>query len=71
MQRAGDAAGAGGVDAGLCGLETGCCGGERGMRGAQSTQSAPYAHIGNSELGLSQLFIQSGSGGGKVPPRES
>ena len=36
------------------GLETGCCGGERGMRGAHSTQSAPYAHIGNSEPGLSQ-----------------
>ena len=36
------------------GLEAGGCGGERGMRGAQSTQSAPYAHIGNSEPGLSQ-----------------
>ena len=36
------------------GLETGGCGGERGMRGAQPTQSAPYAHIGNSEPGLSQ-----------------
>ena len=55
MQRAGGAAGAGGVDAmGRGGLETGGCGGERGMRGAQSTQSAPYAHIGNSEPGLSQ-----------------
>ena len=52
MQRAG---GAGGVDVGgRGGLETGGCGGERGMRGAQSTQSAPYAHIGNSEPGLSQ-----------------
>ena len=52
MQRAG---GAGGVDAMvLGGLETGGCGGERGMSGAQSTQSAPYAHIGNSEPGLSQ-----------------
>jgi len=52
MKRAG---GAGGVDAGArCGLETGGCGGERGMRGAQSTQSAPYAHIGNSEPALSQ-----------------
>jgi hypothetical protein len=47
--------GAGGVDTGgRGGLETGGCGGERGMRGAQSTQSAPYAHIGNSEPGLSQ-----------------
>ena len=55
MQRAGGAAGAGGVDArGRGGLETGGCGGERGMSGAQSTQSAPYAHIGNSEPGLSQ-----------------
>ena len=59
MQRAGGAAGAGGVDAmGRGGLDTGGCGGERGMRGAQSTQSAPYAHIGNSEPhpqpGLSQ-----------------
>ena len=55
MQRAGGAAGAGGVDAmGRGGQETGGCGGERGMRGAQSTQSAPYAHIGNSEPGLSQ-----------------
>ena len=55
MQRAGGAAGAGGVDAmGRGGLETGGCGGERGMRGAQPTQSAPYAHIGNSEPGLSQ-----------------
>jgi hypothetical protein len=55
MQRAGGAAGAGGVDAmGRGGLETGGCGGERGMRGAQSTQSAPYVHIGNSEPGLSQ-----------------
>jgi hypothetical protein len=55
MQRAGGAAGAGGVDVGgRGGLETGGCGGERGMRGAQSTQSAPYAHIGNSEPGLSQ-----------------
>jgi len=55
MQRAGGAAGAGGVDAmGRGGLETGGCGVERGMRGAQSTQSAPYAHIGNSEPGLSQ-----------------
>ncbi len=49
------AGGARGVDAmGRGGLETGGCGGERGMRGAQSTQSAPYAHIGNSEPGLSQ-----------------
>ena len=55
MQRAEGAAGAGGVDAGgRGGLETGGCGGERGMREAQSTQSAPYAHIGNSEPGLSQ-----------------
>jgi hypothetical protein len=57
MQRAGVAAGAGGVDAmGRGGLEPGGCEGERGMRGAQSTQSAPYAHIGNSEPqpGLSQ-----------------
>ena len=55
MQRAGGAVGARGVDAmGRGGLETGGCGGERGMRGAQSTQSAPYAHIGNSEPGLSQ-----------------
>ena len=55
MQRAGGAAGAGGVDArGRGGLETGGCGGERGTSGAQSTQSAPYAHIGNSEPGLSQ-----------------
>ena len=57
MQRAGGAAGGGGVDAmGRGGLETGGCGGERGMRGTQSTQSAPYAHIGNSEPqpGLSQ-----------------
>ena len=55
MQRAGGAAGAGGVDAmGRGGLETGGCGGERVMRGAQSTPSAPYAHIGNSEPGLSQ-----------------
>ena len=55
MQRAGGAVDAGGVDAmGRGGLETGGCGGERGMRGAQSTQSAPYAHIGNSEPGLSQ-----------------
>ena len=55
MQRAGGAAGAGGVDAmGRGGLETGGCGGERGMRGAQSTQSAPCARISNSELGLSQ-----------------
>ena len=55
MQRAGGAAGVGGVDAmGRGGLETSGCGGERGMRGAQSTQSAPYAHIGNSEPGLSQ-----------------
>ena len=52
MKRVG---GAGGVDArGRGGLETGGCGGERGMRGAQSTQSAPYAHIGNSEPGLLQ-----------------
>ena len=52
MQRAGVARG---VDVGgRGGLETGGCGGERGMRGAQSTQSAPYAHIGNSEPGLSQ-----------------
>eukprot|EP00900_Chrysochromulina_parva_P002060 jgi/Chrpa1/11855/Chrysochromulina_OHIO_Genome00018504-RA len=52
MQRAEGAAGA---DAGgRGGLETSGCGGERGMRGAQSTQSAPYAHIGNSEPGLSQ-----------------
>jgi hypothetical protein len=49
------------------------------MRGAQSTQSAPYAHIGNSEPGLSQqlseastlVFIQSVEGGGEVPPRKS
>jgi hypothetical protein len=77
MQRAGGAAG---VDAGgRGGLETGGCGGERGMRGAQSTQSAPYAHIGNSEPGLSQqlseastlVFIQSEEGGGEVPPRKS
>jgi hypothetical protein len=55
MQRAGGAADAGGVDTGgRGGQETGGCGGERGMRGAQSTQSAPYAHIGNSEPGLSQ-----------------
>ena len=55
MQRAEGAAGAGGVDAGgRGGLETGGCGGERGMREAQSTQSAPYAHIGTSEPGLSQ-----------------
>ena len=55
MQRAGSAAGARGVDAMvLGGLETGGCGGERGIRGAQSTQSAPYAHIGNSEPGQSQ-----------------
>ena len=55
MQRDGGAAGAGGVDAmGGGGLETGGCGGERGMHGAQSTQSALYAHIGNSEPGLSQ-----------------
>ncbi len=57
MQRAGGVAGAGGVDAmGRGGLETGVCGGERGMRRAQSKQSAPYAHIGNSEPqpGLSQ-----------------
>jgi len=52
MQRAG---GAGGVEVGgRGGLETGGCGVERGMHGAQSTQSAPYAHIGNSEPGLSQ-----------------
>ena len=52
MQRAGGTVGA---DAGgRGGLDTGGCGGERGMRGAQSTQSAPYAHIGNSEPGLSQ-----------------
>ena len=38
----------------LGGLETGGCGGERGTSGSQSTQSAPYAHIGNSEPGLSQ-----------------
>jgi len=55
MQRAGVAAGAGGVDArGRGGLEIDGCGGERGMRGAQSTQAAPDAHIGNSEPGLSQ-----------------
>ena len=55
MQRAGGAASAGDVDAGGGGgLETGGCGGEHGMRGAQSKQSAPYAHIGNSEPGLSQ-----------------
>ena len=61
MQRAGGAAGASGVDeGGRGGLETGGnrltggCGGERGMRDAQSTQSAPCAHIGNSEPGLSQ-----------------
>jgi hypothetical protein len=36
------------------GQETGGCGGERGMRGLQSTQSASYAHIGNSDPGLSQ-----------------
>ena len=55
MQRAGGAVGAGGVEVGgRGGLETGGCGGERGMRGAQSTQSAPYVHIGISEPGLSQ-----------------
>ena len=55
MQWAEGAAGARGVDArGRGGPETGSCGGERGMHGAQSTQSAPYAHIGNSEQGLSQ-----------------
>ena len=55
MQRAEGAAGAGGVDpGGRGGLETGGCGGEHGMREAQSTQSAPYAHIGTSEPGLSQ-----------------
>ena len=44
-----------GADGGASGgLETGGCGGERGMHGAQSTQSALYAHIGNSEPGLSQ-----------------
>jgi hypothetical protein len=52
MQRAEGAVGA--DVGGRGGLETGGCGGERGMRGAQSTQSAPYAHIGNSEPGLSQ-----------------
>ena len=80
MQRAGGAAGASGVDeGGRGGLETGGCGGERGMREAQSTQSAPCAHIGNSEPGLSQklsvgythVFIQSVGGGGEVPPRKS
>jgi hypothetical protein len=55
MQRAGGAAGAGGVDAmGGGGLETSGCGGERGTHGAQSKQSAPYAQIGISEPGLSQ-----------------
>ena len=54
MQRAGGAAVAGMDEMGRGGLETGGCGGERGMHGAQSTQSAPYAHIGNSEPGLSQ-----------------
>jgi hypothetical protein len=77
MQRAEGAAGA---DVGVRGgLETGGCGGERGMRGAQSTQSAPYAHIGNSEPGLSQqlseastlVFLQSVEGGGEVPLRKS
>ena len=43
------------------GLETGGCGGERGMRGAQSTQSAPYLY----------LFIQSEGGGGEAPPKKS
>ena len=57
MQWAESAAGARGVDdgpQGRGGPETGSCGGERGMHEAQSTQSAPYAHIGNSEQGLSQ-----------------
>ncbi len=80
MQRAGGAAGAGGVDAGgRGGLETGGCGGERGMRGAQPTQSAPYVHIGNSEPGLSQemseastnVFMHSEWGGGETPPKKS
>jgi len=77
MQRAEGAAGA--DVGGRGGLDTGGCGVERGMRGAQSTQSAPYAHIGNSEPGLSQqlseastlVFIQSEEGGGEVPPRKS
>jgi hypothetical protein len=54
MQRAAGSAGVGGDEMGRGGLETSGCGGERAMRGAQSTQSAPYAHIGNSEPELSQ-----------------